>query len=62
MQARIIDISDNLIDLEVRDQLRFKTEYVTESPRECLVKNVLVDFSFVKQGGKVLVQIKNIKR
>ncbi|MBN1213681.1 MAG: hypothetical protein JXA92_14000 [candidate division Zixibacteria bacterium] len=62
MQARIIDISENWIDLEVREQLRFKTEYVTESPRECLVKNILVDFSFVKQGDKVLVQINSIRR
>ena len=47
MTARVIDISDRTIYLEIEDQLRFRSSYQLESNEQRLEPNDRIDFEFL---------------
>ncbi|UCC43843.1 MAG: hypothetical protein JSU65_12080 [Candidatus Zixiibacteriota bacterium] len=47
MTARVIDISDRMIYLEIEDQLRFRSWYRLDSDQQQLEPNDRIDFEFL---------------
>ena len=60
MLARVIDVTEDTIYLEIDNQLRFKSPYVMQNNREAMAKSDKVNFSFLISGGGSLVVIKNV--
>lgn len=58
MQARIIEISDSHLYLEIDEQLRFRSQYVAGSDVARLSKYDWIDFRFSndRNGPQVIVQ------
>lgn len=60
MRARVIDINERLVYLQVDQQLRFKTPYLAIEPGGQLQRKDDVDFDFTEHDGRACVVIKNI--
>jgi hypothetical protein len=60
MLARVIDVTDDTVYLEIDNQLRFKSPYVMQNNREPMAKSDKVNFSFTSIGGGSLVVIKKV--
>ena len=61
MRARVIDIKDNQIYLEVDRQIRFRSRYLVSHEDERVHKADDVDFSFVGIEGRHWVLIEHIE-
>lgn len=60
MRARVIDVSDRVVYLEVDRQLRFKTPYLAGRAATRLERKDDVDFDFAVHDGRACVIIKNV--
>lgn len=60
MQARIIDLTESLIYLEIDEQLRFKSRYVAGSHIDQLSVHDRVDFNFGNTEGQPCVVIRSV--
>ncbi|MBN1211122.1 MAG: hypothetical protein JXA92_00965 [candidate division Zixibacteria bacterium] len=60
MLAKVIDVTEDTVYLEIDKQLRFKSQYVIQSNREQMAISDNVNFSFSNSGGGSLVIINDI--
>jgi len=60
MRARIIDVNEKLIYLQVDQQLRFKTPYVAVNGDRLPSRKDDVDFDFTEKDGRACVVIKKV--
>ena len=60
MLAKVIDVSEDTVYLEIDNQLRFKSQYVMNGNREQMAISDKVNFSFSSSGGGFLVVINDV--
>ena len=60
MLAKVIDVTEDTVYLEIDNQLRFKSHYVLQSQREQVTVSDNVNFSFSNTGGGPLVIISDV--
>ena len=60
MRATVIDISDKQIYLEIGQQLRFKSDYLSVPGANPIVKSTDVDFIFASNDGHPCVIIEDV--
>ena len=62
MRARVIEIGNDIIYLEVDDQIRFTSRYCLSCQSERIDRNDTVDFAFTEGQGNRSVIIRQIFR
>ena len=62
MLAKVIDVTEDTVYLEIDKQLRFKSQYVMQSNRDQMAISDNVNFSFSHSGGGALVIINDVIR
>ena len=60
MLAKVIDVNEQTVYLEIDDQIRFKSKYIMHKPEERISKSDNVNFSFTNIGGNSCIVIRNI--
>ncbi len=60
MRATVIDISDKQIYLEIGQQLRFKSNYVSVPGANQIMKSTDIDFVFGSSDGHPCVIIEDV--
>ena len=62
MLAKVIDVDDQQIYLEIDRQLRFKSKYVLSSSSSDITRMSRVDFEFVPNSGHSCIVIRSINK
>ena len=60
MLAKVIDINEQTVYLEVDNQIRFKSKYILQKPTERIMKSDNVNFTFSKIRGSACIVINDI--
>ncbi|MEW6050965.1 MAG: hypothetical protein AB1644_07895 [Candidatus Zixiibacteriota bacterium] len=60
MRARIIEVNDKQIYLQVDEQLRFKTPYVSADGDKRLSRKDDIDFDFTQKDGRAFVVVRQV--
>lgn len=60
MLARVIDVNDQTVYLEIDNQLRFKSKYIMQTPEGRIMKSDNVNFSFSRIGDNACIVINDI--
>ncbi len=61
MYAKVIDVDDTQIYLEIDRQLRFRARYILRSSNIGIEKMSRVDFDFLPDSGHSCIVIRSIK-
>ncbi|MFZ5979259.1 MAG: hypothetical protein ACOYVF_01375 [Candidatus Zixiibacteriota bacterium] len=60
MLARVLEVNDQTVYLEIDNQLRFKSKYITQTPEVQIMKSDNINFSFMKVGEDACVVVNDI--
>ncbi len=60
MLAKVIDVTKDMVYLEIDKQLRFKSQYIMQDNREQVAKSDNVNFSFYDNRSGTVVIITDI--
>jgi len=60
MLAKVLEVNEQTVYLEIDNQIRFKSKYIMQTHREQLTKSDNINFSFSKIGGNGCIVINSI--